>query len=466
MSKIIYVKYSNERSRELSIVTKIMMDESGKKYLLKIPAFPEAKRHVKNIEKNYRSLCENYKDSDKIEINNCTLNEDGSVRLEFINGETLEQRVDNLVFSGCLKEAVDEIREYFEELKKYNSGQLFKKTDEFVRVFGDVDGFENSYSGKINDIDRVLGNVIIEDNKYKFVDYEWTFNFPIPLEYILFRIVHYYVNTEHERNVLINEGIYDLIGISDEQIEACLLMEKNFQKYVEGDVVSLGMLHDNMVKKCYHLEEALFSLKQQKIKTQIRLYFDDGKGFLEEKSKIFTATQTDSDFLSKVVFEKEFEKIRIDITEERVVIKISSMTINNEDIMKSGYVKANGYVLEDGTWAFLDGDPNFVIDRKIRMGDILEIKYNIERISDSQIAVIMKNSYLTKDHYYNLIVNELTGKNNELDRITNELISKNNELASRTKELENVNNRMNELLNSFSWKITKPLRKIGSLLKN
>lgn len=443
MSKTIYVKYSNERSRELSIITKIIQDEEGNKSLVKVPAFAEAKNHVENMEKYYKSLNENYRNSEKIDINKCALNKDGTVAFEFINGETLEQRLDLLVNKGQYKQAIITIKDYFDELKKYNSSVKFQKTEEFVNIFGNVSTFENSHSGKINDIDRVFGNVILNNNKYIFIDYEWSFEFPVPLEYILFRAVHYYVNSEHQRKILIDEGIYDLIGLNKEQIDECLLMESNFQKYVSGTVASLGMLHDDMVKENAHMNDILYGLNADKRKKSIRIYFDEGEGFSEENSKMYMAEKNGSEFSFKVNFDKNYKRVRIDVTEEQAVIKISDFSLNNISVCDDEFVSTNGYQLEKNVWAFMDGDPNFMIDKDIKSGDSISINYCIDEVRKNA-ALSIKNAYQKKDNAYQKIKSDYAELSNKL------------ECADIT---------INELMNSFSWRITKPIRKIGSLLR-
>lgn len=452
MSKTIYLKYSNERSRELSIITRIMRDEEGKKYILKCAAFPEAIEHIKKIEKNYRLLSDTYKESEKVTINKCKLNDDNSICLEYIDGVTLEGYIDSLVHNGRLKDAICEIKKYIDEIKRYNTKDLFRKSEEFVKVFGDVSGFENSYSGKVNDIDRVLSNVILKNDKYVFVDFEWTFNFQIPIEYILFRIIHYYVNTNNERSVLIDEGIYELIGLDDKQLGVCLEMEEHFQKYVEGNVVSLGRIHNDLVKKSYHINDMMNLLHKNEKKEEVIIYFDEGEGFSEEKSKKYLSNNENLEYSVEVVFDKKYKKLRVDISEEYAIIKMKSIMINSQELLNSNILCTNGYILGNNTWAFLEGDSNFFIEKEIKSGDVLTIRYSIECMDDRDLATIIKKCLLEKDNSYGLLTSELNENKNEL--------------AEKKNEIERLNNLVEELLNSFSWKITKPIRKIGAFLKN
>ena len=51
------------------------------------------------------------------------------------------------------------------------------------------------------------------------------------------------------------------------------------------------------------------------------------------------------------------------------------------------------------------------------------------------------------------------------DQIQNEIELKNKEIRKLNKELEKKDTEINSLLNSKSWKMTKPLRKFKSILK-
>ena len=91
-----------------------------------------------------------------------------------------------------------------------------------------------------------------------------------------------------------------------------------------------------------------------------------------------------------------------------------------------------------------------VMSKECNEGDVLEIRYEIIYLSDD-VYRLVRDGYLTKDHLYNLKVNELAGKQAELDALK--------------ESYEMLLQERDRLFDSLSWKITKPIRKMGTLLK-
>ena len=116
----------------------------------------------------------------------------------------------------------------YNELLSFDSNfSNFKLTEDFIKIFGTID-----YSGKslsITNIDLIFSNTIIqEDNKIKFIDLEWIFSFPVPIDYIKYRAYLELCNkfpNMNKHNVLSLLDIRGDIHLYDE-------MEKRFQSYV------------------------------------------------------------------------------------------------------------------------------------------------------------------------------------------------------------------------------------------
>ena len=60
----------------------------------------------------------------------------------------------------------------------------------------------------------ICDNVVMT-RPYTLLDYEWTFEFPVPCEFVLYRIIHYYIQTHKVREVLNAAGFYEKFGISE-----------------------------------------------------------------------------------------------------------------------------------------------------------------------------------------------------------------------------------------------------------
>ena len=66
----------------------------------------------------------------------------------------------------------------------------------------------------VTNIDMICDNVVMT-RPYTLLDYEWTFEFPVPCEFVLYRIIHYYIQTHKVREVLNAAGFYEKFGISE-----------------------------------------------------------------------------------------------------------------------------------------------------------------------------------------------------------------------------------------------------------
>ena len=77
---------------------------------------------------------------------------------------------------------------YIDKVRRIHAGEMFFKTPEFIEVFGDVHEISESCrcSGMSN-IDLVPANILLQDSGVSVIDYEWTFRFPIPCNFILYQ---------------------------------------------------------------------------------------------------------------------------------------------------------------------------------------------------------------------------------------------------------------------------------------
>lgn len=231
MRKIVYCKYANERADRFAIRTDIVAQD-GEFFVCKKALMPSAEGHIENIEALGLALSEQYQNS-KFTFNKCQRTDEG-IELEFVKGETLAEVADKLIYAGKSEEAKDLIFDVIGEIYKVNEKQEFKLSKEFVEVFGKVD-FQKTISdekidcAKVSDIDMLMNN-IMQGNKWTVIDYEWSFNFPVPLKFIAYRLIHYYLQGNHMRGSILDEAaMYREALISDGELEIYKNMEVHFQ---------------------------------------------------------------------------------------------------------------------------------------------------------------------------------------------------------------------------------------------
>jgi len=84
----------------------------------------------------------------------------------------------------------------------------------------------------------IFENILVDDDKYTCIDYEWFFDFQIPDEFVKYRSIYYfYINNKKilsDKNISLDE-LCNCVNIAESNINTFAEMEENFQKWVVGD---------------------------------------------------------------------------------------------------------------------------------------------------------------------------------------------------------------------------------------
>lgn len=233
LEKIIFSKYANERADRFALRTDIVEQGNGNFVVRKKTLGQEAIGHVENIYTLGEALNAQYANS-RFTFNRCMKIGD-SLELEYIKSETLAERADKLLYAGRVEETSKFIFEVIDEVYKVGEKQKFQSSAEFEEVFGKVDVVEATKDdelvcAKVSDIDILLSN-IMQGEKWIVIDYEWSFAFPIPLKFIAYRLIHYYLQGNRVRGGILDEAkMLVKADISDSELEAYKQMEQHFQE--------------------------------------------------------------------------------------------------------------------------------------------------------------------------------------------------------------------------------------------
>ena len=262
MSKVIFAKYNKSRKKEFQIST-VLYEENGKRYARKAPITKEAARHITNMRTSYDKLKGEY-------VNLSVLKgqfEDNCVEFEFVEGETVTDKL----LGKAAGEGKEKFLAYVAEISRFlyetKCGLTdFQKSDAFVKVFGDV--MVSDMSMKVTNIDMIFDNIVERNGKFICLDYEWTFDFPIPVHYVLYRSLHYFYTRNAARidSEITQQEMMSACGIDEKSVEIFRIMEENFQRWVFGeDNYALRYVkpsernvvqnHANLVRRVAELQE-------------------------------------------------------------------------------------------------------------------------------------------------------------------------------------------------------------------
>lgn len=233
MREVLYTKYNSKRKPIYQLSTSIMQDGETR-FAIKKAIQPRAEQHLNNLVENRKKLESLY---ENIKIVDCQ-KQGEEIVFPFVEGKHLLEEID--LANGKVDDIVEQIKAGFEKISSYKENMLcsFEMTDGFAEVFPGCEPKETEQAIKIANIDSLFGNFVeLENGKLCCIDYEWVFDFPVPLNYITFRNLHYfYIDNElYLKKKVERKGFYEKFGYSEEEIELYTKMESEFQQYVHGE---------------------------------------------------------------------------------------------------------------------------------------------------------------------------------------------------------------------------------------
>ncbi len=436
MSKVIFAKFSNDRAERFSICTDMVKNDEGKTEVRKYGSSDKAAAHIEDIIKWSGLLEEQYKGSGIIISK--SVKRDCYAVSDFIEGKTLEEIVDSCISEKNIDKAEKILRKYLGIIDKYNSQDEFYITEEFRNIFGDVSFEGKMHSGKVNDIDLVLGNILVNDEGWHLIDYEWTFDFPVPVEFIKFRTLHYYFETSNARKPL--KDIVRLEDVSEKDIETFKQMEINFQNYVKGDEHPLRELYEDIGKSAINACEAMEVMSKN-----MRIYMDKGGGYNENDTFYRQVQMHGRDkYTININVEKDVKKYRIDPCEESCSIVIKSVKGNGRYDLP---YTTNGQLVEENIYAYNE-DPWIEVDIEGTIIKDITLEIEMAYCAPEYMEVLKDNT--ERALRAEAAIGALNGTIDNLRQ----------QVEQMGQQIDYMNREKALLMTSRSWKVTRPLRKL------
>ena len=234
MDRIDYIKYSRSKALEYQTRTSIGVS-GGKRIVEKSPCTSEGIVHITSFVKKHDKLQNVYLKVKPVDV----ILIEKSVYFPFIDGESLYDYLEDSITDTS--ELIKRIKKCFDVIFAFNSTCVvgWNDTKEFDDIFGKSNGeiLETLEAVAPANIDAIFENFIIsEDGNYTNIDYEWTFDFPVPIYYIKYRTLMYFYS--NNRGVLgksiSQEAFFEEFGIKSEWINVFSDMEDHFQNHVHG----------------------------------------------------------------------------------------------------------------------------------------------------------------------------------------------------------------------------------------
>ncbi len=430
MEKTIFLKMSNDRDKKYRIITKIAADETGHYKVYKIAGADEARTHIHTIYHNYECLIKKYADSE-IKLAQVSLKENDVLELEYISGKSYEEYIDELLEQGKQKESILAIRKFVDCVCR-DRKEGFQETEDFCRVFG-----ENSYSCGWEstwgiDVDSLMSNVIYKDGFWYMYDYEWVFDFEIPVKYMIYRILNYFMTTGKRIGVL-KDKIYKEFGITEKEKMIFRSMEDHFQKYIEGPQEGIWKLASRIRGRVVNVNQLYHSYSNKHVQ---QVFFDRGGGVSENESKTFVQ---EADGKNRYAYEIDVPDgvagVRLDPAASACIMRIEAVQDGAGNELT---YDTNGRDLGDHMIGFFHNDPQIMI----------HLPENVRKVSLQYKLVIVD---FENEDYAQLIEKRIGTLEQEIDVMKAEKEAYHSAYVQKDKVLE-------QIFNSKRWKLLSIFR--------
>ncbi len=280
LERTIYSKYSNERAERFCIRTDITSDHEGTRRIYKWALLPGGRAHVERFTKSFQGLMESYGE-EALRFCPCSSKTDpgGNVCavFPFLSGESLQEILKRAVQAQDENRVDRLLREYVRRIGTEGGERPFVVTDEFEEIFGALPsgglpqgGGGVPVSACISDIDMIFSNLFVnagdggeENAPWEVIDYEWTFSFPIPKRFLIYRGLYFaYYQILHDTGRSLAD-VLALAGITKEEAAVYQQMEEHFQAYIGRDTIPVRNMQRLLGTAVIPLEELLCKARQE-----------------------------------------------------------------------------------------------------------------------------------------------------------------------------------------------------------
>ena len=216
-----FVKIGADREEKHNVYTIIWSD--GK--VSKTPVTEKANEHIKRMYEGSKY------DIGKIKCLDAELR-GNSLYYDFLNQKSCEY----ILLDIIAENDKDKFFEFIEDIHDalfYNSFESDEyATEEFLKVFS-VKSDIKFHCHEKSYIDTILGNMFIVDGEFTVIDYEWILDFPVPLEYLFFRVFNYhFFSNELIREFTNFEEIFDHFNMDIEYLSLFKEWECSFLRHI------------------------------------------------------------------------------------------------------------------------------------------------------------------------------------------------------------------------------------------
>lgn len=404
----IYAKYSNERTEDYRVCTMIYRTGDGAREVVKTALSTHSNAHIDHLSESFSTLTDQFADTGFVPVG-CRLvkgKERGmvfagvaskakdSVVFDYVTGISLEDHLNALEEEQKYAEMEALIKKYCERLSLCKNTYEFRRSAKFDTIFGKRE-FKKKYSAVDPcDFDMIFSNIVLDaddpdSGSWTVLDYEWVWDFAVPIQFVVFRALFYHFRDREDTGFalyLSRKGmdVYSLCGIDQGERMLFTEMEHSFQVYITGGKASLQMMQVLMPTATIRIDNIV------KIGSYLRnldtptIYFSRGSNFTAENKISLIADVDDGHVNMHIPFDRYINSVRIDPTEYPCLLHMEKLCYVLGDGIRHDVTKivVNGYKLSEETYIFDTNDAQIIIEGVPQNAKGLEAAYHISMVED------------------------------------------------------------------------------------
>ena len=310
-----YVKLNQDRDERFQIATELGETATGMKYACKFALSESAKEHIRKM-----ALC-NAADSDRMEgLQGYYTEESGRLIYPYIEGISVNDEIREILTNKEFTEEDKAVRiiyilKHFVNCCREHSVYTEDfATDAFKSVFGTEIYETGCRCMNPANVDLIFDNLFYIESKYVIIDQEWMFDFPVPVDFVIWRAISECL----KRNPLITflpggQNIWQECGFNDaRRVECFRSWEEHFvADYVKADRAK-GWCQPTLTFDFYNEAKRLW-----KERTIVELFCLVGRDFTEDNKIAVEAEVVNGEF--QVVFslkDVSSTKFRLDVADK------------------------------------------------------------------------------------------------------------------------------------------------------
>lgn len=399
----IYSKYANERMKKYMVSTMIAVGPEGEKYVFKRALSSQANAHISKLCDNYERLTNQFGSTGLKPVRSKYIRgvERGSeivgvaskakdlALFDFASGMTFEDYLNELEAAGNYEKVESLILDYCNRLHRTADEVDFKRTVGFDEMFGKRNFSKKYVATKPCNLDMIFSNIVLdkeekEDGDWTVLDYEWVLDFPVPIQFVIYRALFYHFRDKDDCGFsvyLSRKGmdVFSLCGIDIGERMLFEEMEHAFQVYIIGGVASLDVMRVLMPTSTVEIDESVSSGFYLKNLDTPKIYFSRSNTFSEDNQITLIGNVEHSRVTFRLQFDRFISSLRIDPTEYPCMIHINDVKYSLNDGTKCD-VKSlimNGYMVSDRTYLFDTNDPQIIFEDVPPDAKSMEVDYSV-----------------------------------------------------------------------------------------